>query len=263
MEILLRKNHQDLLSYLPYVKTSLKAWLFVDIRLTEACDKDFTVTRAAEHIHALFKDKEGKIYICNDREILMIVRWGQENPQSGIADTIGKSLPGGNCEVHAQEPTADGVAKLEILLTYKSPVAAPTLIDIRSKRKERVLLVADDDMFQRSIIKKGLSKIGTVIEVSSGDEVESAYRQHNPDILFLDIHMPGLSGRDIVYKMSELDPDSYIIMVSADGTQENIADTWQKGARDFLIKPFSKERLLECVRKCPTIHLDDAGSAVE
>jgi two-component system chemotaxis response regulator CheY len=255
MEILSHKNYQELLDYMPYVKMQLKEWMFVDVRLTPECDKNFTSANASEQIHALFRDREGKLYICNDREILMLVRWGHSNPNTGIADSIAKTLPDGSCEVHVQEPTPDGIAKLELLITYKLPVAAPKLIDLRRERKEHVILVADDDMFQRSIMKKGLAKVGTVIEVDSGDAVEAAYREYNPDIVFLDIHMPGASGRDVVYQLSEMDTDAYIIMVSADGTQENIADTWQKGAQDFITKPFSKERLIECVKKCPTIRI--------
>ena len=77
MEILSHKNHQELLDYLPHVKSSLKEWLFVDVRLTGNSDKNFVISNAADLIHSLFESKEGKLFICNDREILMLREYEQ------------------------------------------------------------------------------------------------------------------------------------------------------------------------------------------
>jgi two-component system chemotaxis response regulator CheY len=253
VEILPHKNYKELLDLMPQVKSALQEWLFVDLRLTKDCDKNFTVAAAADLIHSLFKDKEGKIYIGNDHSMIMLVRTGKNYPPAELTNNIKRHLPEGSCEVRVSEPTPEGLNKLEVFITYKKTEATQSLVDIRKSRKENVILVADDDMYQREIIKKGLAKIGAVVEVESGDGVAAAYSRCNPDIVFLDIHMPGRSGREIVYELAELDPDSFVVMISADGSRENVADTWQKGAKEFLTKPFTKEKLLECVKKCPTI----------
>jgi len=87
-----KKDPRELLGYLPYVKLSLKEWLFVDIRLTDE-EENLSVEQMAEAVHALFKSREGKLYIVNDRELLMLVRWGKNNPAAIVADSIGASLP--------------------------------------------------------------------------------------------------------------------------------------------------------------------------
>ena len=71
MEIFSNNNRQELLSYIYYIKPFIKEWKMADIRLTADSDKDFTIMKATEIIHSVFKDKEGKIYICNAHEILM------------------------------------------------------------------------------------------------------------------------------------------------------------------------------------------------
>lgn len=253
MEILNHKDQKDLVGYLPYVRQSIKDWLFVDIRLSNEADIPLTVTQTAEAVHALFKNREGKLYICNEREILMIVRWGRENPASIVADSVGKALPAEGCEIFVHEPTVEGIAKLEILISYKKPVHTTTLADIRATRRENVILVADDDMYMRLLIKKGVGPNFTVCEVANGAEVFEACRKFAPDIVFLDIHMPGMEGTDALGKILSIDPKAFVVMVSADSSRENVEDTIRKGAKGFMTKPFSKEKLQEYLSKCPTI----------
>lgn len=253
MEIIHHKNYKELLGYLSHVKASLKEWQFVDVRITDFSDKDLTVENAAQAVQSLFRLREGKLYICNDREILLLVRWGKNNPPSAIADSVSKALPEKGCVVFVHEPTAAGLAKLEILITYRKPVVAPALSDIRATRRENVVIVADDDMFMRSLVKKGVGLNYTVVEVSDGAEVLAAYKDKNPDVLFLDIHMPNMEGTSVLQQVLALDPNAYIVMLSADSSRENVEITTQKGARGFLTKPFTKERLQECLNKCPTI----------
>ena len=256
MEILSHKNHLDLLNYLPHVKSSLKEWLFVDVRLTNNSDKDFTITDAANLIHSLFGSKEGKLYICNDREILMLLRWGRTHDPSEISKSVEERLPAGSCEVRTHEPTSEGVEKFEMLITYKKPVG---LADLRRARQEKIILVADDDMYMRMLVKKGASEGIVVHEAADGSEVLAAYKKYVPDILFLDIHMPNKEGIDILRDILAVDSKAYIIMLSADSSRENVELALKQGAKGFLTKPFTKEKLQDYICKCPTIPQTTSG----
>jgi CheY-like chemotaxis protein len=219
-----KKDPKELLGYLPYVKLSLKEWLFVDIRLTEAAE-NLSIEKVAEIIRASFKSREGKLYICNEREILMLVRWGKNNPASIVADTIGAALPKEGCQVFVHEPTLTGVSKLEVSITYKKPASAPTYADARATRRENVVVVADDDMYMRMLVKKGAGPNATIVEVADGSEVLAAYQKSVPDIIFLDIHMPGMNGSDVLQQILAVDPSAYIVMLSADSSRENVEST--------------------------------------
>jgi two-component system chemotaxis response regulator CheY len=220
------------------------------VRLTENSDKDFTITDAADLIHSLFESKEGKLFICNDREILMLLRWGRTRDFSGVAKNVQERLPAGSCEVHVRELTPEGIAKFEMLITYKKPVI---LADLRRARQEKIILVADDDMYMRMLVKKGAGEGIAVHEVADGKEVLASYKKYVPDILFLDIHMPNLGGTNNLQNILAIDPKAYIIMLSADRSRENVELTAHKGAKGFLTKPFTKEKLQDYIRKCPTM----------
>lgn len=244
MEILSHKSHQELLNYLQHVRASLQEWLLLEVRLTEQSKDNITVRDTAELIHSLFGEKEGKIYICNDHEVLMLVRWGRNAPEE-VTKKIEKQFPEGSCEVQVHAPTVEGLTKLELQISVKHPI---TLAKIRRAREEKIILVADDDMYMRLLVKKGVGQDLTVYEVANGDEVLAAYKKLAPNILFLDIHMPNVEGTVILQSILALDPEAYVVMLSADSSPENVLFTKEQGAKWFVGKPFTKEKLQECIR---------------
>lgn len=250
MEIVLHHNPAELVQYLAYVKASLHEWVLVNVKLSDASDKNFTVHEAASLVHSLFKDREGKIYVSSSGEMLMLIRGGTNVTPATIAPTIESHLPAGKCEVCAAEPTLDGLTKLEILITCAK---TQSLSEMRIARKENIALVADDDMYMRLLLKKGLGTHCVVHEVDNGAAITDAYKQHNPDIVFLDIHMPNMDGRAVLHELLTLDAKAYVIMLSADSSEENVVFANKTGAKGFLTKPFSKDRLVEYLQKCPTI----------
>jgi two-component system, chemotaxis family, chemotaxis protein CheY len=238
MDILAYKDRQELLDYLPHIKSSLKEWLLIEVRLIADSDKKFLIADAAKLIDSLFRDKEGKLYICNDREILALMRWGQKRPASDVAENIRHRLPAGTCEIQAHDVTPEGIAKLEILITH-------------GKQPGKIVLVADDDMYMRMLVKKGAGEGNTVYEVADGKDILDAYKKYVPNILFLDIHLPNVNGTDVLRTILTMDSKAYIVMLSADSSRENVALTMQQGAKGFLTKPFTREKLQEYILKCP------------
>lgn len=128
---------------------------------------------------------------------------------------------------------------------------------MRGNNKKNVVLIADDDLFVRKVIISAISDLTEIVEVSDGAQVEQAYREHKPDIIFLDIHLPNVSGLELVYKLIKEDMAAYIVMLSADSSEENVLNSKLKGARGFLTKPFKKERIMHFFNACPTIKFAD------
>ena len=251
MEILSSKNYQEFLAYFPNIRTSLKEWQLVDVRLNGEPGTTLPIEKAAEMVHALFKDKEGKIFPCSDRALIMLIHWGRGDDPLLIPKNIETKFPPGSCKVVVHAPTAEGLGKLEILIQQGSASGQPPAV-IRAGRWGNVILVADDDMYMRLLVKKGATGLATIHEVDNGSGVLAAYKEHAPDILFLDIHLPGRSGMDILSDIMAFDPQAYIIMLSADSSRDNVATAIEHGAKGFMAKPFTKEKLAEHLKNCPT-----------
>jgi two-component system chemotaxis response regulator CheY len=113
------------------------------------------------------------------------------------------------------------------------------------------VLVVDDAAFMRMMIKDILSKNGYEIigEAENGLKAIEKYQELRPDLTTMDITMPELDGISAVKQIKKLDPAAKVIMCSAMGQQAMVIEAIQSGARDFIVKPFQPDRVLEAVRK--------------
>ncbi|MDK2788879.1 MAG: two-component system, chemotaxis family, chemotaxis protein CheY [Epulopiscium sp.] len=110
-------------------------------------------------------------------------------------------------------------------------------------------LVVDDAIFMRTVLKKMLSEEGfeVVGEAGNGIDAIQMAAKLKPDIVTLDITMPEMDGIKAVPEILKVSPDSKIIMCSALGQQAMVVDAIKKGAKDFIVKPFEKSRVLQAI----------------
>lgn len=115
---------------------------------------------------------------------------------------------------------------------------------------KRVLIV-DDAAFMRMMIKDILHKNGyeVVGEAENGKKAVALYQELRPDVVTMDITMPEMDGIEAVRAIKKIDPDSRIIMCSAMGQQLMVMEAIEAGARDFVVKPFQQERVLQALEK--------------
>lgn len=113
------------------------------------------------------------------------------------------------------------------------------------------ILVVDDAAFMRMMIKDILTKNGYVVvgEADNGLNAIEKYNEFKPDLVTMDITMPEMDGIAAVKEIKKSDPNAKIIMCSAMGQQAMVIDAIQAGAKDFIVKPFQPERVLEAVAK--------------
>jgi two-component system chemotaxis response regulator CheY len=117
-------------------------------------------------------------------------------------------------------------------------------------RKYQVLAV-DDSAFTLTIISTYLedSEFEVVHAARNGNEALERFEEIDPDVVLLDIIMPGLSGPETLEQILSMKPSANVIMVSSLGTEEAVEQCMALGAKSFLQKPFSKEGLIEFLRK--------------
>jgi len=113
------------------------------------------------------------------------------------------------------------------------------------------VLVVDDAAFMRMMVKDILSKNGyeVVGEAENGLKAVEKWQELKPDLTTMDITMPEMDGISAVKEIKKIDPAAKVIMCSAMGQQAMVVEAIQAGARDFIVKPFQPDRVLEAVRK--------------
>ncbi len=113
------------------------------------------------------------------------------------------------------------------------------------------ILICDDAAFMRMMIKDILTKNGynVIGEAENGVKGIEKYIELHPDLVLMDITMPELGGIEALKGIKQADPSALVIMCSAMGQQAMVIESIQAGAKDFIVKPFQPDRVLEAVKK--------------
>jgi two-component system chemotaxis response regulator CheY len=113
------------------------------------------------------------------------------------------------------------------------------------------VLIVDDLAFIKIVLRDIIEKAGfrVVGEASNGEQAISIYQDTRPDVVLMDITMPGMDGLTALKKIRELDAAARVIICSALGQQQLIVQAIQLGARDYIVKPFQPQRVISALKK--------------
>lgn len=113
------------------------------------------------------------------------------------------------------------------------------------------IMVVDDSLFIRIVLSELITKGGhNIIGVAAdGEEAAILYEKLRPALVFMDITMPNVNGIEGVKRIKEIDSEAKIVMCSAMGQTPIVVEAIQAGAMDFIVKPFTPEKVMESIRK--------------
>ena len=112
-------------------------------------------------------------------------------------------------------------------------------------------MIVDDAQFMRNILKKIFTAGGydVVAEADNADDGVKAYVKSQPDLVTMDICMPNKSGIEAIKDITKVDNKAKILVCSALGQELLVMEAIQAGAKDFIVKPFKKDKILETIQK--------------
>jgi two-component system chemotaxis response regulator CheY len=113
------------------------------------------------------------------------------------------------------------------------------------------VLITDDAAFMRMLLKDIVTKAGMEVvgEAANGEEAVQKYMELKPDVVTMDITMPVMDGIQAIKEIKKQDPAAKIIVCSAMGQQAMVIEAIQAGAKDFIVKPFQANRVIEAIQK--------------
>ena len=111
------------------------------------------------------------------------------------------------------------------------------------------IMLVDDAAFMRMMLKKALTESGYTdfVEAQDGAEAVKKYGEENPDLVIMDITMPNMDGLQALKKIRESDPNAKVVMCTAMGQEAMVVEAIKSGAKDFVVKPFNGERIVQTV----------------
>lgn len=129
------------------------------------------------------------------------------------------------------------------------------------------VLIVDDALIMRVTIRRFLEKAGhtVVAEAANGEEAVRAYQAVQPDVVTMDITMPGTDGIEALAQIRAFDAQAVVVMISALGQQHKVLAALQAGAKSYILKPLQEEKLREVMNQvleqtvCPIVSLQHNG----
>lgn len=118
------------------------------------------------------------------------------------------------------------------------------------KLEDAKVLIGDDSILARKQLKDIIAQSGVVnfFEASNGQEAIDLYVANSPDIVFLDIVMPVKDGNAAIAEIMEFDPSANIVVVSSVGTQAQLKQAIELGAKDFVQKPLNRTQIESIIK---------------
>jgi nitrogen regulation protein NR(I) len=113
----------------------------------------------------------------------------------------------------------------------------------------QTILVVDDDKSIRYSLKRMLEEKYSILTAHNGEEALDRVREGSPDLIIMDIKMPGRNGIDVLKEIKTIDPKCLVIMMTAYGTTETAIEAMKFGAFDYILKPFPILQMKELVEK--------------
>jgi nitrogen regulation protein NR(I) len=117
----------------------------------------------------------------------------------------------------------------------------------------QTILIVDDDKSIRYSLKRMLEENFSVLTAQNGDEALARVKESTPDLVIMDIKMPGRSGIEVLKEIKLVDPKSLVILMTAYGTTETAIEAMKYGAFDYILKPFPIPQMKELVQKAITL----------
>jgi len=112
------------------------------------------------------------------------------------------------------------------------------------------ILIVDDAEFLRVRISKMLTGDGfEVVEADNGLKAIEAYKANKPDMVLMDITMPEMDGLTALKELRKIDPAAKVVMLTALGQESVVLEAVKSGAKDFVVKPFERDRVLSAINK--------------
>lgn len=269
------------------IEANAKSWRAIHLEFSSIRAKYGEGLRSAvlvNIIRDLLRNEDGSVFLCDDQDIIILFQGAVTRILEGLGEHItifiSNAQPGepvenadqfchtydlgkhmepfmALCEMkYKQIAGKNGEHAYPPALKEDAHYFSPNMelfnkvVEQRAQREGLSILLVEDDSFTRRLVGNLLRPSHHVMEAETALSALELYNLHAPDLVFLDIELPDLSGHIVLQHIQQLDTQSFVVMLSGNSFKENILAALEDGAQGFITKPFSKDKLLRYLQSC-------------
>lgn len=169
-------------------------------------------------------------------------------------DAKREKISAAQAAVEAQHVTLKNKRTRQAILNPDvKPQDTENINERRRQRQAPELMLIEDDSFSSRLVSNVLQRQFHLTILDDTFMALRTYVRLAPDILFLDIGLPNVSGHELLERILALDPEACVVMLSSSADRINVMRAMEKGAKGFIAKPFTREKIMQYVERCPSI----------
>lgn len=242
---------------------SLEHWRCLHIT-PNAENQAESYARAIQQVKRTIPEMDGDVIHCADNDVLIISRGLPLVQLQEVGDMLIESATGmwenfGEMRIYdmfydwhdvselLQAKTRNvGEPKPATAITETPSALHAVFEEAKIRRQQRTplqIMLVEDDALTRRLVAAGFKDTYALIATDNAEDAVEKYLLHAPDVVFLDIGLPGQSGFAALQKIMAYDPNAYVVMFSGNSYLDNISTAFDAGASGFIAKPFRKDKM--------------------
>ena len=246
-----------LMEYIKDIKSGESRWDLVEIGVLGPPRKEAS-RDVAQALQSIFESKDGKIFVCNDKEILMVIDHGKNKDLTFVCSCVQNNMEDYICFMDVAEfaevknkagETTKKIEKLQIHMAKDG--YDETIPQRRAKRQEGIIMIATKDDSLRRALSPKLLKYGKFPSVQEMEELLLGYHENAPNVLIWDMSTVRMVERAPVDMVFSADQDAYIISLTDVVDVQQMMQMKQKGIVEMLPKPVNEDKLDKLIMDSP------------
>jgi len=252
MLVLDKHNRSEkLLNVIKMARDNISSWHLGYIKITHGSKNKIDVV--VNSLKDSYSGLAGALFKVEDHKVIVLVELGPIGNYSKLSLDTRKDIANVGCNVSFRALTTDILDSMETDFVLRDGNLQQTFYDERLKRIENKILIIEDDAFAGAAVQQLTQKYGDVTLEAQPTDIEDLYASVNPDFVLLDIELQDMNGLDLLEQIFVIDPDAFVVMLSAYSNQQNILKSCSLGAAGFVTKPVDEESLLKYMTQCTTM----------
>lgn len=260
---LARSPVEDAIQSVAVKKSNPKDWAYLHVKI-----EDVPQAPPSGDVENALKKKfvglEMEFFNFQDKSEILIIADNRSRQAISVFNRAIFDRVGGNAlKLIANDLSDKGMEQVTKILTRLAPDGdGATRVSLaRMSRPSNCILVLDDDPMVLKTMEVVLKGFGFVGVAAIPEEFMTMYKQYAPNMIFVDIHLRGFKGTNIVNAIRrQFDPQVHAVMISADATKETVMSVKECGAKGYIVKPVSRDAIYSHIMKAPTFVSKAAAS---
>ncbi len=240
LEIMQPGQVAPFLNRVKIIRKERQDWNIMEVAIEEEWTDRLSSEDVSARLREAFRDKDGIGIICNVREVLCLIKWGQERGITELCARVENNLPEKSCAIEGSDVTPEGIERVQVKLSGAAQMKKQ-IPQIRAAHTKEVILIASADSEFKTGAVSVFQEYGQIIMAADFKKMVQLYIDKAPEMLVWDIETIRKNGEVPLKTILDMDDEASIICVSSTIDTSFIVEAKKLGIENIISKPIDEQ----------------------